>query len=148
MHDETATVVPPVMLFSGPFCHIRISAVGSWLLRVSSHVLFAAALVVAVVTPPSAQPAAPTPQSVIGWEPCGDYKLATYEQIEDYFRKFAAAVPGRMKLVEMGKTTEGRVQVIEKGRVILLGFRTQHRGQSHRTCKLLFSAILLGDSLT
>jgi hypothetical protein len=68
--------------------------------------------VIAVVTPPSAQPAAPAPQSVIGWEPCADYKLATYEQIEDYFRKLAAAVPGRMKLVEMGKTTEGRVQVM------------------------------------
>ena len=81
-------------------------------------------------------------------EGCADYKLATYEQIEDYFRKLATAVPGRMKLVEMGKTTEGRVQVIEKRRVILLGFRTQHRGQSHRTCKLLFSAILLGGSLT
>lgn len=49
--------------------------------------------VIAVVTPPSAQPAAPAPQSVIGWEPCADYKLATYEQIEDYFRKLAAAVP-------------------------------------------------------
>jgi hypothetical protein len=79
---------------------------------VSRQILLAAALVVAVVTAPSAQPAAPTPQSVIGWEPCADYKLATYEQIEDYFRKLAAAVPGRMKLVEMGKTTEGRVQVM------------------------------------
>ena len=62
---------------------------------------------------PSAQRAAiPVPQSVIGWEPCADYKLATYEQIEDYFRKLAAAAPERMRLVEMGKTAEGRTQVL------------------------------------
>src|SRR5262245_61652667 len=61
---------------------------------------------------PHAQPAVPTPLSVIGWEPCADYKLATYEQIEDYFRKLAAAAPARMKLVEMGRTTEGRSQVM------------------------------------
>jgi hypothetical protein len=54
----------------------------------------------------------PTPQSVIGWEPCADYKLATCEQIEDYFRRLAAAAPTRMKLVEMGKTAEGRTQVL------------------------------------
>ncbi|HKB13575.1 MAG TPA: M14 metallopeptidase family protein [Vicinamibacterales bacterium] len=60
----------------------------------------------------SAQPRVPTPASVIGWEPCADYKLATYEQIEDYFRRVAAAAPDRMRLVEMGKTTEGRTQVL------------------------------------
>src|SRR5262249_36514140 len=60
----------------------------------------------------SAQRGVPTPRSVIGWEPCDDYKLATYEQIEDYFRKLAAAAPARMSLVEMGKTTEGRDQVM------------------------------------
>src|SRR5262245_9029622 len=61
---------------------------------------------------PHAQRTVPTPLSVIGWEPCADYKLATYEQIEDYFRKLAAAAPARMKLVEMGKTTEGRNQLM------------------------------------
>ena len=61
---------------------------------------------------PSAQCTVPTPQSVIGWEPCADYKLATYEQIEDSFRRLAAAAPTRMKLVEMGKTAEGRTQVL------------------------------------
>ncbi|HEY7171000.1 MAG TPA: M14 family metallopeptidase, partial [Vicinamibacterales bacterium] len=59
-----------------------------------------------------AQSAVPTPLSVIGWEPCADYKLATYEQIEKYFRALAAAAPARLKLVEMGKTTEGRNQVM------------------------------------
>ena len=60
----------------------------------------------------SAQTPVPTPQSVIGWEPCADYKLATYEQIEDYFRKLAAAAPARIKLIDIGKTVEGRTQVL------------------------------------
>jgi hypothetical protein len=44
------------------------------------------------------------------------------------------------------RTIAGRAAVVEvsidKGRVILLGFRTQHRGQSHGTYKLLFNSIL------
>jgi len=44
----------------------------------------------------------------------------------------------------------GRAAVVEapldKGRVVLLGFRTQHRGQPHGTFKLLFNALLLGSS--
>jgi hypothetical protein len=80
--------------------------------RTLTRVATAVPLVAVIVALLSAQPAVPTPQSVIGWEPCADYKLATYEQIEDYFRKLAAAAPGRMKLVEMGKTTEGRTQVL------------------------------------
>jgi hypothetical protein len=35
---------------------------------------------------------------------------------------------------------------LDKGRVVLLGFRTEHRGQPHGTFKLLFNAILLGSS--
>jgi hypothetical protein len=61
---------------------------------------------------PLAQQTTPTPQSVIGFEPCADYKLATYEQIADYFRRLATAVPQRMQLVEIGKTAEGRVQLM------------------------------------
>jgi hypothetical protein len=33
---------------------------------------------------------------------------------------------------------------IDQGRVVLLGFRVQHRGQPHATFKLLFNAIYLG----
>ena len=80
--------------------------------RTLTGVATAVTLAVAFVALLSAQPVAPTPRSVIGWEPCADYKLATYEQIEDYFRKLAAAVPARMQLVEMGKTAEGRTQVL------------------------------------
>ena len=44
----------------------------------------------------------------------------------------------------------GRPAVLEasvgQGRVVLVGFRTQHRGQTHQTFKLLFNAILLSVS--
>ena len=50
------------------------------------------------------------------------------------------------------RTIAGRAAVIEasigKGRVVLLGFRTQHRGQPHGTFKLLFNSILLAASET
>ena len=81
---------------------------GRTFIRSAAAVPFVAAVVALL----SAQSSVPTPQSVIGWEPCADYKLATYEQIEDYFRKVAAAAPTRMKLVDMGKTAEGRTQVL------------------------------------
>jgi hypothetical protein len=35
---------------------------------------------------------------------------------------------------------------VDKGRVVLLGFRVQHRGQPHGTFKLLFNSIYLGAS--
>jgi len=45
------------------------------------------------------------------------------------------------------RTLAGQAAVVEasveKGRVILLGFRTQHRGQAHGTYKLLFNAMLM-----
>jgi glutamine amidotransferase-like uncharacterized protein len=33
---------------------------------------------------------------------------------------------------------------VGSGNVVLLGFRTEHRGQPHGTFKFLFNAILLG----
>jgi len=79
----------------------------------TTRLLFAAIVVASLGgAMPLAQPTLPTPQSVIGFEPCADYKLATYEQIADYFRRLAAAAPQRMQLVEIGKTAEGRVQLM------------------------------------
>src|SRR5580704_17395204 len=52
-----------------------------------------------------AQP--PTPQSVLGHKPGDDFYLATYEDSLGYFRKLAAA-SNRIKLVNVGKTTQGR----------------------------------------
>jgi zinc carboxypeptidase len=49
----------------------------------------------------------PTPESVLGFRPGADYKLATYDQSVDYFKKLAAATK-YIKLVEAGKTSQGR----------------------------------------
>jgi hypothetical protein len=54
-----------------------------------------------------AQRGVPTPASVFGFEPGADYKLATYEQSLEYFRKLAASTK-YMRLVDAGKTSEGR----------------------------------------
>jgi len=49
----------------------------------------------------------PTPESVLGFKPGADFKLATYDQSLDYFKKVAAATK-YVKLVEAGKTSQGR----------------------------------------
>lgn len=69
------------------------------------------ALFFALAASAAAQPAVPTPESVIGFAPCSDYKLAPYEQIAEYFRKLDAATE-RMQLFEIGKTAEGRTQLM------------------------------------
>ncbi|HEV3141363.1 MAG TPA: M14 metallopeptidase family protein, partial [Vicinamibacterales bacterium] len=52
----------------------------------------------------------PTPESVFGFAPGADYKLATYDQSVEYFKKLAAASKN-VKLVEIGKTTQGRTML-------------------------------------
>jgi hypothetical protein len=74
-----------------------------------------ASLVLAFVLFVPANPVAqgrtiPSPASVFGFEPGADYKLANYDQSLDYFRKLAAASP-LVKLVEAGKTSQGRPMV-------------------------------------
>jgi hypothetical protein len=49
----------------------------------------------------------PTPESVLGYKPGADFKLASYDDSLGYFRKLAAA-SDRIKLVNVGKTTQGR----------------------------------------
>jgi hypothetical protein len=51
----------------------------------------------------------PTPKEHFGFAIGDDYHLATYTQTEAYFKKLAATSK-RVKLVEMGKTEEGRSQ--------------------------------------
>ncbi len=79
--------------------------------RASRHVLFALVLAGLIVAFPVAEPAIPTPQSVIGFVPCSDFKLATYGQIADYFRRLAGA-SDRIQIFEIGETAEGRTQLM------------------------------------
>ena len=48
----------------------------------------------------------PTPESVLGFTPGDDYKLATYDESLDYFQKLDAA-SDRLTLVEVGRTSTG-----------------------------------------
>jgi hypothetical protein len=49
----------------------------------------------------------PTPESVLGFFPGADFKLATYEESLDYFRRLDAASES-LTLVEVGRTSEDR----------------------------------------
>ncbi|HEX4566242.1 MAG TPA: M14 metallopeptidase family protein [Vicinamibacterales bacterium] len=55
-------------------------------------------------------PGVPTPDSIFGFAPGADYKLATYDQSVAYFKALAAASP-YIKLFEAGKTTQGRTMI-------------------------------------
>ena len=55
--------------------------------------------------------AVPTPASVIGTAPGTDYFVADYGQITDWLRK-AAAASDRIKLISIGKTAEGKDQIM------------------------------------
>src|SRR5499427_1016470 len=50
---------------------------------------------------------APTPSEFLGFEVGADRKLADYRQIASYFKALAAAVPDRVQLEMLGKTTLG-----------------------------------------
>jgi hypothetical protein len=54
--------------------------------------------------------AVPTPDQVLGFRPGTDYKLADYEQLVRYFRALDAASE-RVRVVDIGKSTEGRVMI-------------------------------------
>ena len=79
--------------------------------RLVHSTLVAGVLAAVVRVAPVAQVVVPTPESVFGFAPCADYKLATYEQIADYFRRLDAATD-RMQVQEIGKTAEGRAQLM------------------------------------
>jgi hypothetical protein len=54
-----------------------------------------------------AQPQIPTPESALGFRVGADFKLATYEESLEYFRRLDAA-SDRLTLVEIGRTSQGR----------------------------------------
>jgi hypothetical protein len=50
----------------------------------------------------------PSPESIFGFRPGADYKLATYDQSIEYFRKLASTSK-LVRLLEAGRTTQGRM---------------------------------------
>src|SRR5205823_13460798 len=66
----------------------------------------------ALVAPPApAQHRVTTPRQALGFDVGADYHLATYTQLEAYWRTLARESP-RMVLREIGKTAEGRAQLM------------------------------------
>ncbi len=49
----------------------------------------------------------PTPESVLGFKPGDDYKMADFGQTSEYFKKVAAA-SSRVKLTQIGETSMGK----------------------------------------
>ena len=71
-------------------------------------VLLALVLAVGVSADPVAQSRpVPSPDAVLGFAPGADYKLATYDQTIEYFKRLAAS-SRFIKLYEAGKTSQGR----------------------------------------
>lgn len=56
---------------------------------------------------PATLAAVPTPESVLGFIPGADHKLATYDETIDYFRKLDAA-SDRLTMIQAGTSTLGR----------------------------------------
>lgn len=54
----------------------------------------------------------PSPKQVLGNHIGVPNKLHSQEQIIDYFRRLAAAAPDRVRIVEIGKTYEGRDNIV------------------------------------
>jgi hypothetical protein len=82
---------------------------------VTPRFLAVALAALALVLPLAAQdavqhdPKITTPKEFFGFNIGDDYKLVTYTQFEAYMKKLSGQ-SGRMKLVEIGKTEEGRPQ--------------------------------------
>ena len=69
--------------------------------------VFAAALVFSAGPSAQSRTGVPAPESVFGFTAGADYKLATYDQSIEYFKKLAAG-NRNMRLMEAGKTSQGR----------------------------------------
>jgi hypothetical protein len=74
--------------------------------------------------------AAPTGINVIATYPAKDVLMSGWLMGERYLSNKAAVLEA----------------AVDKGRVVLLGFRVQHRGQPHATFKMLFNSIYMGAS--
>src|SRR5258707_837458 len=78
------------------------------------HRLHLASLLIAMLSFSAsaiAQTKVTTPKEQLGFNFGDDYQLANYTQLTDYWKKLAAQ-SDRMKLVEIGKSAEGRTMVM------------------------------------
>jgi hypothetical protein len=82
---------------------------GTLLTLIGSAILLGALL--APHGPAAGAAAVPTPESVLGFVPGEDRKLADWGQVLEYLRALDAA-SGRVKVEELGKTTQGRPFVL------------------------------------
>ena len=92
----------------------RIHATNCGSVRSARAALLAAVLLLAAppqAAPVSGQRALPTPESVLGFQPGDDFKLATYDESISYFRALDAA-SDRITLADVGVTSEGRTWTI------------------------------------
>jgi len=83
------------------------------LLRRVSRPAFAVLTIAALLplTDVVAQARITSPKEHFGWNVGDDYRLATYTQLTEYWKKLASESP-RMRLVSIGKTAEGRDQLM------------------------------------
>ncbi len=81
------------------------------MIRVPTRSIAGVALAVTLAAPTIHAQKITSPKEQFGFNIGDDYKLANYTQYEAYVRKLAKESP-RMKLVEMGKTAEGRTQLM------------------------------------
>ena len=77
--------------------------------RLPAAIVFAVA--VAMQAPIASAQQITSPKQQFGFNIGDDYKLANYSQFETYFRKLARE-SNRMKLIEIGKSAEGRPQLM------------------------------------
>ena len=75
-------------------------------MRVAAGIAVLAACLI-VARPSAESPRLPSPEASFGFQPGADFKLATYDQSIDYFKKLDAA-SRYLTLVEAGRTTQGR----------------------------------------
>jgi hypothetical protein len=71
------------------------------------HIRLLSGLLLSAAPAAAQQTALPTPESVLGFKPGADFKLATYEESLEYFRRLDAA-SDRLRLIDVGRTSEGR----------------------------------------
>src|SRR4249920_3169208 len=71
----------------------------------------AVALVTALATVPAAETTVTSPKQFFGFSIGDDYQLANYTQLAEYWHKLEKE-SNRMKVVEIGKTSEGRPQLM------------------------------------